>query len=68
MTDFAFYDAAKLEKALGQRDALAKALEEIAAMDPKGIRADDLGRAARIASKAIRRDVSAHPQEIGDQP
>jgi hypothetical protein len=45
MTDFAFYDAAKLEKALGQRDALAKALEEIAAMDPKGIRADDLGRA-----------------------
>lgn len=38
-----------------QRDALVKALEEIAAMDPKGIRADDLGRAARIAREALTR-------------
>lgn len=30
--------------------AMRAALDEIAAMDPKGIRADDLGRAARIAS------------------
>lgn len=29
------------------------AMEKIAAMDPKGIRADDLGRAARIASECI---------------
>lgn len=33
---------------------LYHALQEIAAMDPKGIRADDLGRAARIASEALR--------------
>jgi hypothetical protein len=32
---------------------LRSALEKIAAMDPKGIRADDLGRAARIAREAI---------------
>lgn len=31
-------------------NALRAALKEIAAMDPKGIRADDLGRAARIAA------------------
>ncbi len=31
------------------------ALRKIAAMDPKGIRADDLGRAARIARDAIAR-------------
>lgn len=30
--------------------ALRGTLDEIAAMDPKGIRADDLGRAARIAA------------------
>lgn len=30
--------------------AQRKALDEIAAMDPKGVRADDLGRAARIAA------------------
>lgn len=35
-------------------DALLKALEDITAMDPKGIRADDLGRAARIAREAVR--------------
>jgi hypothetical protein len=34
-----------------------KALEEIAGMDPKGLRADDLGRAARIASDVITSDV-----------
>jgi hypothetical protein len=33
--------------------ALVKALEAISAMDPKGIRADDLGRAARIAAEAL---------------
>jgi hypothetical protein len=32
---------------------LVKALEQIAAMDPKGIRADDLGRAARTANEAL---------------
>jgi hypothetical protein len=34
-------------------NALLKALEQIAAMDPEGIRADDLGRAARIARTGI---------------
>ena len=33
-----------------------RALEEISAMDPKGIRADDLGRAARIASAGLTHD------------
>lgn len=37
-----------------QRDALVKALEDIAAMDPKGTRADDLGRAPRIAADGIK--------------
>lgn len=32
---------------------LRKALEKIAAMDPKGIRADDLGQAARIAADQL---------------
>lgn len=32
---------------------LKMALEKIAAMDPKGIRADDLGRAARIAAETL---------------
>jgi hypothetical protein len=36
-----------------RHDAMAKALAEIAAMDPKGVRADDLGRAARIAAGAV---------------
>lgn len=36
-----------------ERGALTFALEKIAAMDPKGIRADDLGRAARIAREAL---------------
>lgn len=34
-----------------------EALEQIAGMDPEGIRADDLGRAARIARAAL----SCHP-------
>jgi hypothetical protein len=42
-----------------EQEAMAKALEKIAAMDPKGIRADDLGRAARIASEAA-------PGAVGD--
>jgi hypothetical protein len=37
-----------------QKRILVAALEQIAAMDPKSIRADDLGRAARIAHEAIR--------------
>jgi len=35
------------------RGALTFALQKIAAMDPWGNRADDLGRAARIARDAI---------------
>lgn len=37
------------------RASLVKALEQIAAMDPDGIRADDLGRAARTARAALSR-------------
>lgn len=48
-------NAAFIVKACNSHDALVKALEEIAAMDPKGIRADDLGRAARIAREALTR-------------
>ena len=43
-------------KIIEQRDriwALEAALREITAMDPKAIRADDLGRAARIARAAL---------------
>ena len=36
-----------------ERDDLVKALEQIAAMDPWGKRADDLGRAARVARDAL---------------
>lgn len=51
----------KLAKLQGQEisitrerdEALEEALQNIAAMDPKGIRADDLGRAARFAAEAI---------------
>lgn len=42
-----------LDECIAERDVLVKALKTIAAMDPKGIRADDLGRAARMASEAI---------------
>ena len=45
--------AEKLEAALKYIEALDAALREIAAMDPKAIRADDLGRAARIARNAL---------------
>ncbi len=47
------YDRA-VECVLDDMDAAYKALEDISAMDPKGIRADDLGRAARIAAAALR--------------
>lgn len=46
-------DAAFIVKAVNNHDALVRALEKISAMDPKGIRADDLGRAASIAREAI---------------
>ena len=42
-----------LEEAAARIEALEAALREIAAMDPKSIRADDLGRAARIASGVL---------------
>lgn len=48
-------NAAFIIKAVNNHDALVKALEEITAMDPKGIRADDLGRAARTAREAVGR-------------
>jgi hypothetical protein len=44
-------------------DALVKAMDEIAAMDPNGIRADDLGRAARIATDAL---ATAEASEVSD--
>jgi hypothetical protein len=47
---------ATIRRLIGERDAMKNALKRISAMDAKGIRADDLGRAARIASEAI----SAH--------
>jgi hypothetical protein len=34
-------------------ERLRAALDQIVAMDPKGIRADDLGRAVRIARAAL---------------
>jgi len=43
----------RLEAALKYIEALDAALREIAAMDPKAIRADDLGRAARIARTTL---------------
>lgn len=46
-------NAALIVKAVNNHEALVKALQNIAAMDPKGIRADDLGHAARIARKAL---------------
>lgn len=41
-----------LDECIAERDAMVRALRTIAAMDPKGIRADDLGRAARIAAES----------------
>jgi hypothetical protein len=41
---------------------LREALQRIADMDPKGLRADDLGRAARTAREAL----SAHGVDSGD--
>ena len=40
-----------------RRTGLRTALQQIANMDPKGLRADDLGRAARIARDALGVDV-----------
>lgn len=56
--------AAYHEANLKAANLLVKALEEIAAMDPKGIRADDLGRAARIAAEALARHVG---QTLGNR-
>lgn len=39
--------------AITEIERLRAALDKIEAMDPRGIRADDLGRAARIAHEAI---------------
>lgn len=39
------------------RETLVAALKKISDMDPEGLRADDLGRAARIARDAIPDDV-----------
>jgi len=41
------------EQAADKIEKLEAALREIAAMDPKAIRADDLGRAARIARTTL---------------
>jgi hypothetical protein len=46
-------NAAYIVRACNAFPDLVKAMEEIADMDPKGIRADDLGRAARIARDAL---------------
>lgn len=46
-------NAAFIIKSVNNHEALVKALEKIAAMDPWGKRADDLGRAAQVARHAI---------------
>ena len=48
-------------------DVMLQALEQIAAMDPKGIRADDLGRAARIASEILGVAVSPSSRETASE-
>ena len=45
--------AARIEVLEAEIEALKAALREIATMDPENIRADDLGRAARIAAAAL---------------
>jgi len=45
--------AARIEVLEERVEALKAALREIATMDPENIRADDLGRAARIAAAAL---------------
>jgi cytochrome c553 len=45
--------AAAIEELRVQIAARDAALQEIIAMDPKGIRADDLGRSVRIARQAM---------------
>jgi len=44
---------AVMEEAADHIEALEAALRKIANMDPRSIRADDLGRAARIAHTAL---------------
>ena len=45
-----------------ENDSLRATLDRIAAMDPEGVRADDLGRAARIASEARTVRYALHPR------
>jgi hypothetical protein len=53
-TQFSKGVATNIDEAVCEIERLREVLEKIAAMDPKGIRADDLGRAARIAAEGIR--------------
>ena len=61
---FDLYTADQL-RAYGEQRANAalEALTAIARMDPDGVRADDLGRAARIATEAIRSLTTATARE-----
>lgn len=43
-----------LGELIATQAVLVTALRTIAAMDPEGIRADDLGRASRIAAESLR--------------
>lgn len=56
-------NAAFIVKACNAYADLVKALEKIADMDPHGIRADDLGRAARVAHEAILASCSVTSKE-----
>lgn len=47
------YTAAQFERLQAAEQRLQTALEQIVAMDPKGVRADDLGQAVRIARAAL---------------
>lgn len=59
-----FYTADQLRAYGDQRaNAALEALSAIARMDPDGVRADDLGRAARIATEAIRSLTTATARE-----
>jgi Lar family restriction alleviation protein len=57
-------DAAWNTRLPPQHPDVREALEKIAAMDPKGIRADDLGRAARIASAALNGEGRSKPVDL----
>lgn len=59
-----YYTADQLRTYGDQRaNAALEALNAIARMDPDGVRADDLGRAARIATEAIRSLTTATARE-----